>query len=107
MMKFSLRNAAQTSQRLMDQVVRGLEVLVIYIDNILVASSSPRQHESHLRQLFTRLQKYGLRIHPSKCFFGEEIVDFLGLRVYAEGVGSATTVEDPRNQEVSQEPRCQ
>ena len=53
---------------------------------ILVASSSSQQHEAHYRPLFTWLQKYGLRIHPSKCIFGAETVDFIGHRVSADGI---------------------
>ena len=41
MMNFGLHNAAKTFQRFLDKVVRGLEFVVVYIDDILVASSSP------------------------------------------------------------------
>ena len=44
-MNFGLRNAAQTFQRFMDKVVRGLDFAIVYIDDILVASPS---HERHL-----------------------------------------------------------
>ena len=60
--------------------------LVVYIDDILVASPSPQQHKTHLRQLFSRLQEYGLRIHPSKCVLGAQELDFLGHRVSAAGI---------------------
>ena len=70
----------------MDQVMRGLEFVVVYTDEIQVPSSSPRQHETHLRQLFTQLQKYDLSIHPSKCIFRAEMVDVLGHWVRAEGI---------------------
>lgn len=47
-MPFGLRNAAQTFQRFMDQVLRGLEFYYVYIDDLLVASDSPEQHKEHL-----------------------------------------------------------
>uniref|UniRef100_A0A0P4WG41 Reverse transcriptase domain-containing protein n=1 Tax=Scylla olivacea TaxID=85551 RepID=A0A0P4WG41_SCYOL len=53
MMNFGLCNAAQTFQRFMDQVVRGMGAVVVHLDDILVASSSLQQHEIHLRQLFS------------------------------------------------------
>ena len=85
-MNFGLRNAAQTFQRFMDKVVLGLDFVVVYIDDILVASSSHQQHKCHLRQLLTRLQEYGLKIHPAKCVFGISSMDFLEHRVTAAGL---------------------
>ena len=85
-MNFGLRNAAQTMQRLMDHVTRGLDGVMVYIDDILVASPTPSHHEAQLRLLFTRLQTYGLKIHPSKCVLGASEVDFLGHRVGPAGI---------------------
>lgn len=75
-MPFSLRNAAQTFQRFIDMVVRDLPF--VYLDDILVASESPEQHETHLRQLFTRLRQYGVVVNPDKCEFGVDPSIFLG-----------------------------
>jgi len=66
-MPFGLRNAAQTFQRFINEVLQELDFRYAYIDDILVASNSEEQHEAHLRQLFTRLTEYGVRINPSKC----------------------------------------
>ena len=43
-MPFGLRNAAQTFQRFMDQVLRGVPSAYTYIDDVLIASSNPEQH---------------------------------------------------------------
>ena len=40
-MPFGLRNAAQTFQRFMDQVLRGFSFAYGYIDDVLVASKTP------------------------------------------------------------------
>ena len=85
-MPFGLRNAAQTFQRFMDQVVRGLDFVYVYIDDLLVASSSPEEHEQHLRQLFARLAEYGLVINPDKCEFGKSELNFLGHRISKDGI---------------------
>lgn len=85
-MNFGLRNAAQTFQRFMDQVTRGLDFTVVYIDDILVASSSHQEHQRHLQQLFSRLQQYGLKVHPAKCVIGADHIDFLGHRVTSQGI---------------------
>lgn len=86
MLNFGLRNAAQTSQSFMNRVVSGLEFVTVYIEDILVASSSQRQHIRHIHQLFERPREYGLRIHPVKCIFGVVSLDFLGHRVLAQKI---------------------
>lgn len=53
-MSFGLRNAAETFQRFIDEVLCDLEFCYVYIDDILVASSSIEEHEDHLRILFER-----------------------------------------------------
>ncbi|KAL7844548.1 hypothetical protein SRHO_G00230870 [Serrasalmus rhombeus] len=70
----------------MDSVLRDLPFLFVYLDDILVASSSPSEHLSHLHTLFERLTEHGLIINPAKCEFGLSTIDFLGHRVTQDGV---------------------
>ncbi|KRY50160.1 Retrovirus-related Pol polyprotein from transposon 17.6 [Trichinella britovi] len=55
-MPFGLRNAAQTFQRFMDEVTRGLRFCFVYLDDVLVASRSKEEHEKHLANLFRRFE---------------------------------------------------
>lgn len=48
-MQFGLRNAAQSFQRLIHEVLRGLEFAFPYIDDILIASSNSDEHSEHLK----------------------------------------------------------
>ncbi|UYV67975.1 hypothetical protein LAZ67_5002684 [Cordylochernes scorpioides] len=78
-MSFGLCNAAQTFQRLINEVLQGLDFAYAYIDDVLIASDSENQHVSHLQQLFGRLRDYGLTINETKCTFGQPSVKLLGL----------------------------
>jgi len=84
-MSFGLRNAAQTFQRFIDEVIRGLDFCYAYIDDILVASKSEEEHLQHLRILFNRLQEYGVVINPMKCIFGQSEIKFLEYLVTPKG----------------------
>ena len=84
-MPFGLRNAAQTFQRFIDQVLHGLDFTYAYIDDLLIASEN-EQHEYHLRLLFDRLQEYGVVINPSKCEFKVTSLDFLGHHIDCHGI---------------------
>ncbi|GFU75226.1 hypothetical protein TNCV_2056691 [Trichonephila clavipes] len=77
-MQFGLCNAAAAFQRFIDEVLRNLPFVFAFVDDILVASSSP---EEHLQILFTRLQQYGLSLKPSKFIFGVTSIKFLGFKV--------------------------
>lgn len=85
-MPYGLKNAAQTFQRFMNEVTRGLLFVFVYLDDILVASKTPEEHENHLRLLFKRLDEHGLVLKPQKCIFGVEALDFLGHRISPQGI---------------------
>ena len=61
-----------------------------YIDDVLLASSSPSEHHDHLRQVFERFQQFGVILNPIKCEFGTSSIQFLGHLVTAEGVTPLT-----------------
>jgi len=85
-MPFGLRNAAQTFQRFMDQVLCGLDFCYTYIDNVLIASKSPDYHKVHLRLVLECFVSYGILINPVKCVLGGSDLCFLGHYVNSEGV---------------------
>ena len=85
-MPFGLRNAAQSFQRFMDQVLCGLPFAYAYIDDVLIASSTPEEHLKHLRIVFECLTAHGIVINPNKCLFGGNELDFLGHHIDQHGI---------------------
>ncbi|GFW57507.1 hypothetical protein TNCV_544161 [Trichonephila clavipes] len=85
-MQFGLCNAASTFQRFVDEVLRGLNFVYAFIDDILVASTSESEHIQHLRLLFQWLDQYGLYINPSKCTFRVPTLNSLGFQVCSFGI---------------------
>ena len=84
-MPFGLRNAAQAFQRLMDSVLQDISSAFIYLDDILIASSSAAQHTKDLQQVCSRLKEAGLVVRLEKCVFGVAEIEFLGHRVTQDG----------------------
>ncbi|CAE1289134.1 Retrovirus-related Pol polyprotein from transposon opus,Retrovirus-related Pol polyprotein from transposon 297,Retrovirus-related Pol polyprotein from transposon gypsy [Acanthosepion pharaonis] len=69
-MPFCLRNAAQSFQRLIDEVLRGLPFTFAYIDDVLIASRNKTEHRHHVEQVFQLLNylpKYGTVISRWLC----------------------------------------
>jgi hypothetical protein len=68
-MCFDLRNAAQTFQRLNNDMLRGLNFAFAYIDDVLNASRNYEEHEQHVRTILGRCQSYGIAVNSVKCVF--------------------------------------
>jgi hypothetical protein len=85
-MPFSLKNAAQAFQRMMDGILRGIYFVFIYLDNILIASTDEAQHLEHLKMVFSLLSTNGLVLNQEKCVFGAEELTFLGHKVSPTGI---------------------
>ena len=85
-MPYGLRNCAQTFQRFMDHILRGLDFAFVYVDDILIASSSISEHLTHLREVFSRLSRNGVLLNPSKCAFGMESISYLGHQISSGGI---------------------
>jgi len=62
------------------------DFVVVYIDDILVYSSSMEEHAEHLRKVFQRLKENKLYAKFEKCEFGVSKVDFLGHRITQKGL---------------------
>ena len=73
---FGLRNPGQTFQRFIDHVMRGLDFVFVYLDDLLVTSPDHKTHKKHLKTLFKRLTEYGIIIEPDKCQFGTTELSF-------------------------------
>ena len=59
---FGLRNSGATFQRMMDQIFGHLPYCRVYIDDILVASETHREHREHPHSVLELFHKNGLVI---------------------------------------------
>ena len=87
-MPFGVCNGPSSFQRLMNVVLRGLiwRTCLVYLDDIIVFSSTFEEHLSRLEEVFKRLEAADLRLKPSKCYLLRAEVEFLGHVVTASGI---------------------
>ena len=87
-MPFGLTNAPSTFQRIMECVLAGMtyEQCLIYLDDIIVFSTSFEQHLQRLRTVFELLEKAGLKLKGKKCHFVQSKIRYLGHIVSKEGI---------------------
>ena len=83
---FGLLDAAQTFQRLIDEVLRGLPFDFAYIDDVHIASHDIEEHQDPMNQVFERLAHFGLRINVNKCDFAVSKLNFWGHVINQHGI---------------------
>lgn len=86
-MCFGLSNAAQSFQRFIDQVLRGLNCYA-YLDDILIASTNEEEHKKDLQAVCERLNSFGIVLNPEKCTFGQAQLEFLGHLISSKGISA-------------------
>ncbi|XP_057994484.1 uncharacterized mitochondrial protein AtMg00860-like [Hevea brasiliensis] len=52
--------------------------MVVYLDNIVVYSSTLKEHRNHLRLVFEKLRENKLFLKKEKCAFSQTRIKFLG-----------------------------
>jgi hypothetical protein len=87
-LSFGLANAPGLFQRLMDRVLAGLtwDTCLVFLDDIIVYSSTFEEHAQRLDAVFQRVAAAGLKLHPQKCRLFQRKVTFLGHVVSEEGI---------------------
>ena len=58
----------------------------VYIDDMLVKSTSAALHIAHLSEAFQILREYKMKLNPAKCAFGVSAGKFLGFIVNNRGI---------------------
>ena len=87
-MPLGLKNAGATYQRLVNrmfqkQIGASMEV---YIDDMLVKSTTAELHIAHMVEAFLILKEYNMKLNPAKCAFRVSAEKFLGFIVNNRGI---------------------
>ena len=88
-MPFGLCNATASFQRLMIIVLKDIpqtpgNLVLCYVEDILIATTTVEQHLEKLDMVFKRIAEAGLKCKPSKCNLMQTKATFLG-RIIGEG----------------------
>lgn len=87
---FGLCNAPSHFQRVMASIledsIEGLKCVRVYIDDIVIFSTTWETHLRDIRSVLERLEKYGIKINPGKCTFAQNGVKLLGHYISKKGI---------------------
>ena len=89
-MPFGATNAPATFQRLMEECLGDLNLnwCIVYLDDVIVFSSTPEEHLERLEAVFKKLSDAGLKLKPSKCKFFQSSLTYLGHLISEEGIAT-------------------
>ena len=91
-MPYGLCNSPATFQRLMRIVFREEmnQKVLIFLDDIIIYSSTIEEHFERLALVFQRLASHGLKVEPTKCYLFQKSVSYLGQIIYDQGISADT-----------------
>jgi hypothetical protein len=92
-MPFGLTNVPATFQSVMNQIFASLlrKGVLVFMDDILIYSSTLEEHIQLLQQVFQILRQHKFYVKLSKCTFAQSAVEYLGHTISAEGVSTEPT----------------
>ena len=83
---FRLAQAPAYFQKLINDVLKGCNFVMGYLDDIIIYSRSEKEHLEHLEEIFTRLKAAGLKLKLEKCCFFKKHIQYLGHLISADGI---------------------
>jgi hypothetical protein len=87
-MPFGLKNAGATYQRMMQNCLRSQigGNIQVYIDDVVITTRKEESLISDLAETFDNLNRYKLKLNPTKYSFGVSAGQLLGFLVSARGI---------------------
>ncbi len=94
---FGLCNGPATFQRYMNDVLMDYldRFCIAYLDDILIYTKDPRQHDEHVRKVLDRLREAGLQADIRKCEFGVQRTKYLGFILTTKGLETDPDKTEP------------
>ncbi|KAL2088270.1 hypothetical protein ACEWY4_015169 [Coilia grayii] len=83
---YGVASAPAIFQKLMDQVLQGMDGVICYLDDILITGKDTECHLTNLEEVLRRLESYNLRVQEEKCEFMKSSVSYLGHVIDAMGI---------------------
>ena len=76
-----LQGCPSTYQQFMEEVLEGVADVMAYLDDVIYASDTWEEHLQTLDEAFARLAKNKVYLHPLKCEWGVQEIEYLGVKV--------------------------
>ncbi|VDP81297.1 unnamed protein product [Echinostoma caproni] len=82
---FGLHVSFDLFQSAIDSVIKGLDGVLAYQEDVLIFCLNKKEHDAHLTQILERFAARNVAIKPYKWVFGVSELEFLGLTIDSRG----------------------
>ena len=83
---YGLKSLPQAFQKVMEAILRGLDGVQVYLDDVIIYATASNQHERRLAAVLKRLREHQITLNIEKCKLRREQVEFLGFIISKQGV---------------------
>ena len=83
---FKLAQASAYFQEPMTRILKDIDFVIAYLDDIIIFSRTAEEHMSHIRKVFKKLQLAKLSMKLSKCHFFSKEIQYLGHILSTKGI---------------------
>ncbi|XP_064461580.1 uncharacterized protein K02A2.6-like [Ornithodoros turicata] len=83
---FGITSAPAMFQNIMENMLKDLSGVIVYLDDILIMGRSQEEHVRNLEAVLKHLAERGVKIKKEKCEFFKNQFQYLGHVINAEGI---------------------
>ncbi|XP_062703966.1 uncharacterized protein K02A2.6-like [Aedes albopictus] len=83
---FGINCAPEIFQRVMTEMLAGIDGVVVYIDDVVVAGRTLDEHDMRLQKVLSVLESNNAKLNLEKCVFRVTELEILGFKVNALGI---------------------
>ena len=83
---FGVSSAPAIWQQTIEDILRGIDGVVVFYDDILIWGANQEEHDSRLRTVLRRFEEAGLRLRREKCLLSQPQVSYIGYTVCEDGL---------------------
>ena len=74
---------------MIESILQGLRYACVYIDDILITSTSDEEHLKNLSEVILRLENAGIHLNKDKCSFMLPEEQYVGHKITAKKLESS------------------
>ncbi|XP_062558257.1 uncharacterized protein K02A2.6-like [Armigeres subalbatus] len=83
---FGIKSAPELFQREMENLFRGIEGVIVYMDDVLIHGATDEEHDEALKRVLQILKDRNMKINDQKSIYSVTEVEFLGHCVSKDGI---------------------
>lgn len=83
---FGLKTAPQIFCSINDQILKGLEKVQVYFDDILIGGATMEDCKNNVLKVLDRLLEHNVMVNLGKCKFFQSNIEYLSYTINAEGI---------------------